>query len=47
MFVVTPVTGTPGNPLAGVVSIIDQFGNEHVIKGLQFRFVGAAGPTKG
>jgi hypothetical protein len=37
---VTPVTGTPGQPLSATISILDQFGNEHVLPDLKFKFEG-------
>ena len=37
---VTPVTGTPGQTLSATISILDQFGNEHVLPDLQFKFEG-------
>jgi hypothetical protein len=39
-FFVTPVTGIPGKPLAATISVLDQFGNEHVLRDLQFKFIG-------
>jgi hypothetical protein len=40
MFFVTPVVGTPGRPLTATISVLDQFGNEHVMRDLQFKFMG-------
>ena len=34
---VTPVTGTPGQTLSAEIAILDQFGNEHVLRDLQFK----------
>jgi hypothetical protein len=40
MFFVVPVTGRLGKPLNGAISIQDQFGNEHVVKNLMFKWLG-------
>jgi hypothetical protein len=40
MFFVVPVKGVPGKTLSATVSILDQFGNEHVSRNLQCKFVG-------
>lgn len=40
MFFVTPVKGTPGMPLRATISILDQFGNEHLMNDLEFKFIG-------
>jgi hypothetical protein len=40
MFFVTPVVGTPGRPLTATISVLDQFGNDHVMRDLQFKFMG-------
>jgi hypothetical protein len=40
MFFVVPMTGVPGHPLKATISIIDQFGNEHVMQDLEFKYIG-------
>jgi hypothetical protein len=40
MFIVTPVTGMAGRPLRATISILDQFGNEHILRDLEFKFIG-------
>jgi hypothetical protein len=40
MFFVVPVKGTQGKTLTAAVAVLDQFGNEHVIGGLEFKYVG-------
>lgn len=40
LFFLTPVIATPGRPLIGALSITDQFGNEHIVRHLQFMFFG-------
>jgi hypothetical protein len=41
MFIVIPVTGTPGTTLTSTIAVLDQFGNEHVARNLQLRFIGS------
>jgi hypothetical protein len=38
-FIVTPVTGTPGQPMQAKILILDQFGNEHPVD-LECKFIG-------
>jgi hypothetical protein len=40
MFFVTPAITMPGMPLIAAIAILDQFGNEHVIRDLEFKFIG-------
>jgi hypothetical protein len=40
MFFVVPVRGVPGTPLTATIPILDQFGNEHVVRDLEFKYVG-------
>jgi hypothetical protein len=39
MFIVMPVTGEPAQPLKVAISILDQFGNEHVVRNLECKFM--------
>jgi hypothetical protein len=40
MFFVTPAITMPGMPLIATIAILDQFGNEHAIRDLEFKFIG-------
>lgn len=40
MFFAVPVRGIPGKPLRVAISVLDQFGNEHVVRDLECKFVG-------
>jgi len=40
MFFVTPAITMPGMPLVATIAILDQFGNEHIIRDLEFKFIG-------
>ena len=37
MFFAVPATGVPGKPLKAAISILDQFGNEHVLRKLYWQ----------
>ena len=37
---VMPITGTLGEPLTIAISVLDQFGNEHVRRNLECRYIG-------
>jgi hypothetical protein len=41
LIAVQPVTAVPGQTLEADIGVIDQFANEHVLRGLQFEFAGA------
>ncbi len=40
MLFVTPLAGVAGKSLRAAILILDQFGNEHVVRDLKFKFVG-------
>jgi hypothetical protein len=40
MFIVIAVTSKPGTTLTVTIAVLDQFGNEHVVRDLQLRFIG-------
>lgn len=40
-FHVVPVIGTPGERLAIAISVLDQFGNEHIRRNLECRYIGS------
>ena len=40
LFFVTPVTATPGKTLVASIAVVDQFGNEHSLRNLQFKYLG-------
>ena len=40
MFFAVPVRGIPDKPLRVAISVLDQFGNEHVVRDLECKFVG-------
>jgi hypothetical protein len=40
MIVVTPVKAVAGKPLRATIVMLDQFRNEHVVRNLEFKFIG-------
>jgi hypothetical protein len=44
LFIVVPRRGIPGKPLRVAISILDQFGNEHVVRGLECKYLGPEQP---
>jgi hypothetical protein len=45
MFFAVPATGVPGKPLKAAISILDQFGNEHVLRNLICKYIGPEEPS--
>jgi hypothetical protein len=43
-FMVSPIIGTQGLPLNATISILDQFGNKHILRSLMFQYAGPEAP---